>query len=119
MSAERTSRADEVRAFVAASCGVEQGRVQPETRLYEDLGVNGDDSDDLLREFAAKFHVDLAGYDHGAHFTGEGMWPWDPLVLLWRVVRHGRLSVERIPLRVGRLIRAAEEGSWLPTRTDR
>ncbi|MCZ6706486.1 MAG: DUF1493 family protein [Chloroflexi bacterium] len=63
MSAGRTSKADEVRAFVAASCAVDRGRVQPETRLYEDLGVNGDDSNDLLREFAAKFQVDLTGYD--------------------------------------------------------
>ena len=112
MSAERTSKADEVCAFVAASCGVDRERVQPETRLGEDLRIDGDDSDDLLREFAAKFQVDWAGYDHGAHFGREGIWPWDPLVLLWRVVRHGRLSAERIPLRVGRLIRAAEEGSW-------
>ena len=119
MSAERTSKADEVRAFVAASCAVDRGRVQPETRLYEDLGVNGDDSNDLLREFAAKFQVDLTGYDHDAHFASEGEFlPWTLLMMLWRLLRQGNLSDGRSPLRVGRLNRAAEDGSWLPMSAD-
>ena len=112
MSAGTTTKAHEVRVFVAAFCAVDLGGVRPATRLREDLGVDGDDSDDLLREFAAKFHVDLMGYDHGAHFAGEGMWPWTPLVALWQVVRHGNVSDERAPLSVGRLIRAAEGESW-------
>ena len=57
---------DEVAAFVREFAGISPHRsIKPETRLEADLGITGDDGDDLLRAANEHFQVDLASPDNG------------------------------------------------------
>jgi len=57
---------DEVAAFVHEFAGISPHRsIKPETRLVADLGITGDDGDDLLRAANEHFQVDLASPDNG------------------------------------------------------
>lgn len=42
-----------------------------ETRLFADLGVDGDDGHELLDSFAARFSVDMTGTDSFCYFDDE------------------------------------------------
>src|SRR5687768_8905160 len=62
---------DEVAEFVKEFAGVAKSRsIQPHTRLELDLGVTGDDGDDLLEEPSKRFGVELATPEggYGPHF---------------------------------------------------
>ncbi|MCD6067058.1 MAG: hypothetical protein K0S33_1884 [Bacteroidetes bacterium] len=43
-----------------------------ETRLYEDLGLYGDDAVEFFEEFGAEFNVVLANFNIAKYFKGEG-----------------------------------------------
>jgi acyl carrier protein len=59
--------------FIAQKVGVRQEQVNPETRIAEDLGVDGDDAEELMDEFAESFNVDLSAFRFEEHFGGEGI----------------------------------------------
>ncbi len=72
----RQTHFDRVAALVSAQSGVPVAELSPETRLYEDLGMDGDDGDDFLAVFGDEFGVDITGlaplnyFNDEAAFTG-------------------------------------------------
>ena len=52
---------DEVRLFVAEEIGERPDRVELTSRLEEDLGVTGDDAEELLTAFSKRFSVKMEG----------------------------------------------------------
>ena len=57
---------DEVAAFVKEFAGIQKSQsLQPNTRLEHDLGITGDDGDELLEEAGRRFRVELATADGG------------------------------------------------------
>lgn len=75
--------------------------------MFRDLGVDGDDAEELLLRLKQEFGVDLEGVQFERHFGPEG---FNPLALLmpswWRWQR------ERIPIRIQDLVDAARTGKW-------
>jgi hypothetical protein len=67
----------EVVGLVSRYLGIEASKVSPASRLFEDLGVDGDDAVELIDAFAARFPTDLGPlYAHWSrHFGPEG-WGW-------------------------------------------
>lgn len=59
--------------FVARQRGVSAESVQLETRLLQDLGLDGDDALEFMEEFGREFGVDLARLEGrlSRHFGGE------------------------------------------------
>jgi hypothetical protein len=53
--------------------GVHENEVTPCTRLYDDLGVYGDDASDLLIEYGKRFNVDVSKFMAADYFKGEGI----------------------------------------------
>lgn len=55
--------------------------VNPETRLFQDLGVDGDDGDELMQQFGDQFNVNMDNFylNYHKHFGPE--LPW--LAFLW------------------------------------
>ena len=51
-------------------------KITLDSRLAQDLGVAGDDGDDLMENFAKAFDVDLTGRDFLACFGHEGTNPF-------------------------------------------
>ena len=95
---------ERVVAFLASELGVRPSRLQPEIRLFHDLGCDGDDADELISRFAGQFAVDLTGFDFGSHFGPEAA--FNPFVYLYlRLVDSERLRKK--PLTVRQLMVAA------------
>lgn len=63
--------------FTAKELGLKPGRVQPSSRISEDLGADGDDAVEFFRAFERDFDVNLEplyrGWDR--HFRPEGSGP--------------------------------------------
>src|SRR4051812_3600727 len=88
---------EEVIAFVAAQTKRPARKVTTRTTLFGDLGVDGDDSEDLVSAFTKHFGVEMQTYRGDRHFGPEGFAPWTPLywlLLLWRARSHGRSTPE-------------------------
>ena len=107
-----------VARLVAHETGYPLSQITPETTLFGDLGVDGDDASFLLATFAREFHVDLAEFQFDRHFGGEGLWPWQIPVLFWRIFRSIRGDEPHdiggvVPVRVADLVHAAERGRWI------
>jgi hypothetical protein len=97
---------DAIRRFVALQAGVPVEKVTLETRLNEDLGVDGDDMDEIVEAFGREFRVDVSGYRWEHHADPEGCNP------LWIVFRPWWTRVERIPIHLRDLVASAEGGVW-------
>lgn len=62
-----------VLAFTARQLGLPSGRVRLQSRLLEDLGLDGDDAAAFMTAFAREFAVDLQDFPFSRHFGPEGM----------------------------------------------
>lgn len=116
----RQTHFDRVRALVSRASGVPEAEITLETRLLEDLGMDGDDGVAFLAAFADEFGVDLAPvaplnyFNDEASFTG-----YATLVpVLARLSPAFRARVRRATrgmraLRVRDLVASARAGQWL------
>ncbi len=111
---------ERVRALVSRQSGVPEAEITPETRLVEDLGIDGDDGTELLKAFADEFRVDMAGMAPLNYFGDEGFpLPVPSLVPLAAALsprfrdRVSRASRGRRVLTVRSLVAAARAGRWV------
>lgn len=51
--------------------GSDKGKLTLETRLYADLGIDGEDGQKLMESFAGRFSVDMSGTDTFCYFDDE------------------------------------------------
>jgi hypothetical protein len=60
-----------------------------ETRINLDLGIDGEDGVDLMRDYSARFSVDLASLPSGHYFGPEaGASPLALLTTFWRWLKR-------------------------------
>ena len=62
---------DRVRGLVSGQSGVPEAEISLDTRLFEDLGMDGDDGHELLEAFADEFGVDMSGMAPLNYFGDE------------------------------------------------
>jgi hypothetical protein len=98
-----------VLAFVAAELDEENQRLRLSTRLYHDLGVDGEEAETFMEAFAERFRVDLSGFEFERHFRDEEA--GGPLSRLWQRWRNPE-SGKRIPITLEDLVEAAREKRW-------
>jgi len=60
---------DRVRGLVSGCSGVPEAEITLETRLFEDLGMDVDDGQELLTAFGHEFGVDITGVAPGNYFN--------------------------------------------------
>jgi hypothetical protein len=65
---------------VAKSVGVPFERINPSSDIERDLGTTGDDADELIKEYAKEFGVDVSGMDLYRHFAPEVWIPFHQLL---------------------------------------
>ena len=65
------SHFDRVRGLVSGQTGVPVHEITLETRLFEDLGMDGDDGAELLAAFGDEFGVDIRGLAPNNYFNDE------------------------------------------------
>lgn len=96
-----------VQAIIAESTGVKPKKITMETDLRGDLGVRGDDGDELVEALCEAFDVDWNDFDSGIHFGNEGF----GLPLPWQLENNCAMY-EVQPLSVGDFVRAVAFGHW-------
>jgi acyl carrier protein len=114
-----------VKSFIEDQTNVRSDELSPDTRIYHDLGVTGDDADEFLEAFRREFGVDMANFNFDDHFTPElsAFAPLSPFFWLFMLTPTYRKMMKRprdakrkfmvIPVTVMDLVKAAKEGNWL------
>lgn len=98
--------ADDVAGFVAEQLSVRLERLSPQTRLVQDLGVDGDDLVELMDAYFARFGVDPAGFQLKAYGGPEGF------DLIGALNPFGKKEAPVKPLTLAMLTDAANAGRW-------
>ncbi len=110
---------DEVIKLIADYSKFPAERISPQTTLFGDIGIDGDDGDELLTRFMEEFQVDMS-LIRPVHFGGEGLIPWAPL--LWfrqALIAHRERAgtpesrAGLVPIRVQDLIDSARARRWV------
>jgi hypothetical protein len=96
---------DEIAQLVREQTGF-PGPLTEETALQADVGVYGDDLWDLLKNYAARFGVNMAGFRWYFHSPEEGF------NLGGLVFRPPNARVQEIPITLGLLVEVANCGYW-------
>ena len=96
-----------VRDIIAEFSGVGRVRISLDSDLCRDLGVAGDDGDDLFRAFDDAFDVDWSGLDLGVHFGNEGQGYPLPCQM-----KNNCLMYKTQPCKVADVVQAVETGRW-------
>ena len=108
---------DQVKSCVAEFVCKKPGDIHDESTLLGDLGLDGDDADEFLSDFAKRFEVDMVGFRFEDHFSNEGMYPWQFRGFVWNLIQgmlgkdpHALAGLKAI--KVEDLIHAANSHRW-------
>jgi hypothetical protein len=96
--------------MVARRSGVQVGSICLETRLLHDLGIDGDDAEEFIDEFARVYGVDMAGFKFLDHFGPELWWRFVPTFF----GRRPKDYALKRPIAVEDLVRSVERRFWDP-----
>jgi len=83
-----------------------EDEISPETNVCDDIGMSGDDFDEMMMAYAGKFSVDMTGYLWYFHSEEEGSWTSISLF------PRANEQVKRIPLTPTMLTDFANSGKW-------
>jgi hypothetical protein len=110
---------EQVFEFVTDYWSVDRSRLNDNTTLFGDLGIGGDDGDEILHAYSQRFNVDMSGCEVRRHFGSEGgCMPLAPFYWLYTAYRRRRygLSAEQscglVEITIDDLVAAAIEGRW-------
>lgn len=92
--------------FVVRETSANRSRLSLDTRLREDIGIDGADAVDFFEHFASTFGVDLSGFDISRHFGPEAS--FNPLHSIFGTQRHWVETTIRDLTRAVRLKRWSE-----------
>lgn len=95
--------------FIAQYRHEHPSQIQRSTRLREDLGLDGDDGEEFLGAYGARFHVDLAGFEFRRYFRDEANL-LSPFLVLLEGWRRGRWQTR--PITAAHLAAVADAGRW-------
>jgi hypothetical protein len=80
-------------------------RIDANTKIGRDLGVDGDDAEELLQAFSKKFNVNINQFPFRDYFGPETA--FNPVFFLWHIFFGKKLK----ELTVNDLVKAAENGT--------
>jgi acyl carrier protein len=99
---------EQVVSVLARRSGLAKEQLTPETRLVEDLKLDGDDAVDALLEISKKCSIDVSGFDSSLYFRSE-----PTLLSLFRFLpSQKKRSIQKQTITVADLVDAARRGSW-------
>lgn len=103
------STEQEVIALIAERTGRRESSITPEKTFYQ-LGIDGDDAVELIDELCRRYQVPAEKINLNTYIGPEG----GGLVnhILYAVSRKNKSREERKELRVGDLIKTAEDRRW-------
>ena len=92
---------EDIILFLSEFCRIPSEKININSSIQDDLGVDGDDAGDLMREYSQKFRVDLSAFEFKKYFGDE------PSILS---IFSIHLGIE--PIFVRDLIQFARLGYW-------
>jgi hypothetical protein len=78
-----------------------------DVRLYEDLGIYGDDAVDFIVAFGKEFNVDVSNFLAADYFKGEGI---DIITPILNLFKSKHLIVNKKSLTLGHLEKSIKAG---------
>jgi hypothetical protein len=109
---------DQVKAFVAEVACRAPDEIRADATLLGDVGLDGDDANEFLAQFANRFEVDMNGFSFSEHFGPEGIYPWQFPRFVWNLVSSiwSTKDIHEVaglkPVRIADLILAAKAKKW-------
>lgn len=101
----------EVFELIASKTGCKIDKLTLDSRINQDLGVDGADAIELMDAIQEKFHVDMADLAFSRHFGPEG---FDLIYLIrWLLSAKFRQANRLLPLYVRDVVEAARHGRWM------
>jgi acyl carrier protein len=104
-----------VRDFVAEYLRERKEKLSPDSRLLQDLGVDGADAVELLEAFSEKFGVDMAHFPLSKHFGPEA--GFNLFYYLYSLL-FKRQKWRPIPITLRELAEAVRHKRWPEARED-
>jgi hypothetical protein len=107
-------------AQIAARGEVSADTIKPETRLFSDLGLDGDDAGAVIGAFVDRFNPDMTDFHWLRYFGDEGFDPLQPVLAAivatvsssfrgkWRAAREAEREIT-----IAHLVRVAREKHWI------
>jgi len=90
-SAVRLNRDDVERTvitLISRNRNCPESQLGPDTDLIVDLGIAGDDADDILLQVAKVYRIDFSGTGLAARFGTDALSPWQGPVTIFRIVTY-------------------------------
>jgi hypothetical protein len=97
---------EQVFNLIEIECGVNHKELTPDTDIFNDLGVEGDDFSELIEKYASNFNVNMNDYLWYFHSNDEGTNVWSFLF------KPPNKKVNRIPVTPKLLLDAANSKKW-------
>ena len=101
---------EEVKTFISRLCAIQEEKITLDARIMEDLGIAGEDADELMTALAQNFHIDMTGYDFLDYFYEEG--GDNPLGQLYYQLFNRNKIRPKLSLTVKDLVVSVQLGKW-------
>ncbi len=105
-----------VESFVLKFRPGSKGPLSADTRLLDDLGMDGDDAVEFMEAFSKEFDVDMSEFEFDKHFGPEGFGPVDLFYILFslvgRIFRKDFDLLGHISITLRDLVSAAKAKKW-------
>jgi hypothetical protein len=98
--------------FVAAQTGHKVSKLGLDSRLFHDLGVDGDDGLELLQAFSRRYSVPIDGVETSRYFGPEASLGMVSLVRSLLSPKH-KAGREMAPIHIRDLVVCAREQKWM------
>ncbi|MBV4360173.1 DUF1493 family protein [Pinibacter aurantiacus] len=99
---------DEIVNLIAEKSGCDVSEIKPDSDISNDLGCWGDDFDELMSEYCAKFKVDMSSYLWYFHTEEEGY----ENSIGRAFFKAPYEQVEHIPVTPRVMLESANSGKW-------
>lgn len=95
--------------LITSETGFSKNKISLETRLYHDIGLDGEDAEEFIEAFSEAFDVDMNGFEFYRYFNKEGL---DSLALFGSLFKAKRNQKPLDEITVEMLEHAALKKRW-------
>lgn len=109
----KNRRLEEIIELIIDFAGLRRNALKIESKIENDLGITGDDADELIELFIKQFNVKSEGFDSGKYFDEEGFDPIGISIFIRKLLKTPVPNRSDHDLTVGDLATWVERGYWV------
>jgi acyl carrier protein len=96
--------------FLSDETAIRASKISLNSRLFHDLGIDGEDAMDLIAAFSKSFGVDVSNFQYSEYFGDEGFCLLSELAELVKMILNRRTTADKKELTVEMLIESVQKG---------